>query len=149
MLRQAAENGNSDAQFCLGQRQLSHYHEGAARDAEALKWLRLSAGQGNARAQARLGLVYFTGRLMPQDFAEAARWYRRAADAGDRNGEQHLAQMYREGKGVPVDFHGNDRSALPCARVVVPDLFVSVVVAPSRGAPDSLRQATPTHRAGG
>ncbi len=140
-LRQAAASGNSDAQFCLGQRHLSHFNEGAAQDAEALNWLRLSAGQGNARAEARLGLVYYTGRLVPQDFAEAAKWYRMAADAGDRDGELRLARMYREGKGVPVDLEEARKWAEAASHAAPP-------AACARAAPAGAAAAAPAVAAG-
>ena len=41
--------------------------------------VRASAEQGDASAQNRLGIMYKTGRGVPQDDAEAARWYRLAA----------------------------------------------------------------------
>ena len=41
--------------------------------------VRASAEQGDASAQANLGVMYVTGRGVPQDDAEAVRWYRLAA----------------------------------------------------------------------
>ena len=48
--------------------------------AEALKWYRLAAEQGNANAQDNLGVMYANGHGVPQDDAEAVKWYRLAAD---------------------------------------------------------------------
>jgi len=45
--------------------------------AEAARWYRLAAAQGNAKAQFEFGSMYFLGEGMPQDFAEAGRWFRR------------------------------------------------------------------------
>ncbi len=42
------------------------------------KWLPL-AEAGNEKAQGRLGLLYFMGQGVPQDFGEALRWFRLAA----------------------------------------------------------------------
>ena len=39
--------------------------------AEARKWYRLAADQGNADAQTILGLMYHFGQGVPQDYAEA------------------------------------------------------------------------------
>ncbi len=59
-------------------------------DAEAVRWYRLAADQGNATAQFNLGVMYDTGRGVPQDDAEAVRWYRLAADQGDADAQFNL-----------------------------------------------------------
>ena len=41
------------------------------------------AEQGNADAQYMLGLIYFNGRLVPQDYGAAVKWLRLAADQGN------------------------------------------------------------------
>ena len=57
--------------------------EGVPRDnAEAVRWYRLAAEQGYAKAQLNLGGMYALGRGLPQDDAEAVRWFRLAADQG-------------------------------------------------------------------
>jgi hypothetical protein len=48
--------------------------------ATALQLIRPLADQGDARAQSILGLMYESGRGVPQDYAEAVKWYRKAAD---------------------------------------------------------------------
>ena len=73
-------------------------------DAEAVRWLRLAAGQGFAAAQFTLGLWYDHGLGVPQDDIEAVRWYRLAADQGDAGAQSNLAIMYENGKGVPQDY---------------------------------------------
>src|SRR5438874_281250 len=50
--------------------------------ATAMRLLRPLADQGDAVAQARLGLLYQLGEGVPQDYAEAVKWYRLAADQG-------------------------------------------------------------------
>jgi TPR repeat protein len=102
-LRSAAEKGDPAAQFCLGNRYYLGQHQDPTRDAEADKWFRLAAAQGNAQAEERLGQLYYTGRGEAQDYAQAAAWFRKAAEHGNRAAQQRLAQMYREGKGVALD----------------------------------------------
>lgn len=102
-LRSAAEGGDPIAQFCLGNRYYSEWHKDPARDTEALKWFRLAADQGNARAEERLGQLYYEGRGEPQDYVQAAAWFRKAAEHGDRGAQQRLAQMYHDGKGLSAD----------------------------------------------
>ena len=47
-------------------------------DAEAAKWYRLAADQGDADAQINLGGMYHNGRGVPQNDAEAVKWFRLA-----------------------------------------------------------------------
>ena len=68
------------------------------------RWYRLAAEQGDAGGQYTLGLVYGTGRGVPQDDAEAVRWYRLAAEQGGANVQYNLGSMYADGRGVPQDY---------------------------------------------
>ncbi|HEV2495402.1 MAG TPA: tetratricopeptide repeat protein [Terriglobia bacterium] len=62
--------------------------------ATALKELRPLADQGNAEAQALLGLMYNLGRGVPRDYVQAEKWYRAAADQGNAQAECQLGSMY-------------------------------------------------------
>ena len=46
---------------------------------EAVRWYRLAADQGHARAQLNLGVKYRNGEGTPQDFVEAHMWANLAA----------------------------------------------------------------------
>jgi hypothetical protein len=72
-------------------------------DAEAVKWTRLAADQGDANAQTSLGVMYYFGEGVPQDYAEAVKWFRLAADQGYTVAQENLGFMYRDGQGVPQD----------------------------------------------
>ena len=72
-------------------------------DAEAVRWYRLAADQGDANAQYNLGLKYASGEGVPEDDAEAVRWYRLAADQGLAIAQNNLGLMYASGEGVPED----------------------------------------------
>ncbi len=65
--------------------------------------LRARAEQGDAQAQYNLGVMYATGRGVPQDDAEAVRWWRLAADQGDAEAQYNLGVRYADGRGVPQD----------------------------------------------
>jgi TPR repeat protein len=65
--------------------------------------LRPLADQGNATAQARIGLMYHEGDGVPKDYAEAARWLRMAAEQGYGPAQAALGAMYVNGEGVPRD----------------------------------------------
>ena len=98
-LRQAAERGNPVAQLRLAwliDPGLTTLSAGppAPGDAdpedyaEAAKWYRLAAEQGEPGAQRALGSLYLRGNGVAQNACESARWYHRAAARGDR-----LAQL--------------------------------------------------------
>ena len=67
---------------------------------EALKWVRKSADQGDAKAQGFLGSMYHSGKGVPQNYREAAKWYRKSANQGNALAQSSLGIMYYEGKGV-------------------------------------------------
>ena len=72
--------------------------------ATAMRLLRPLADQGDASAQFGLGLMYVTGRGVPQDDAQGAAWYRKAAEQGDATAQLDLGSMYFKGQGVPQDY---------------------------------------------
>src|SRR5262245_16483674 len=72
--------------------------------ATAIRIWRPLADQGNATAQTFLGLVYYDGRGVPQNYTEAAQWYRRASDQGHPMAQYNLGYMYAYGQGVPQDY---------------------------------------------
>ena len=72
-------------------------------DAEAVKWYRKSAEQGNGLGQNNLGWMYNKGKGVTQDYAEAVKWYRKEAEQGNANGQDNLGWMYKNGKGVDKD----------------------------------------------
>jgi hypothetical protein len=69
--------------------------------AEAEKWYRLAAeqgNQGNAEAQYNLGAMYSNGDGVPQDDAEKLKWYRLAAEQGNAEAQYNLGLMYANGE---------------------------------------------------
>ena len=99
-------------------------------DAEAARWLRLAATQGNAMAQCNLGLMCTNGIGVAQDPAEAWQWYRLAADQGHAAAQYNLGVMYETGTGVAQDHaaavwwyrlaadHGNPAAQAQLGRLV-------------------------------
>src|SRR5205809_853742 len=73
-------------------------------DAASLSRVRKAAEQGDAKAQFDLGVMYYKGRGLPQEYTEAARWYRKAADQGDAMAQQTLGYMHYNGQGLPQDY---------------------------------------------
>jgi uncharacterized protein len=59
------------------------------------------AKAGDARAQAGLGYMHYTGRGVPRDAARAAELFDRAANQGEPTAQLFLATMHFRGDGVP------------------------------------------------
>lgn len=58
------------------------------------------ARSGEAEAQYRLGLAYFMGDGMPQDYALAAAWLLKAAEQGVTDAQYQIGTLYAYGTGV-------------------------------------------------
>lgn len=71
---------------------------------KAANCYRISAEQGNAYAQNRLGYMYRNGYGVAQDYAEALKWYRKAAEQGNAAAQNNLGIMYQKGYGVTKDY---------------------------------------------
>jgi TPR repeat protein len=118
-LSKAAEAGLPEAQFRLGQ-----YYEGLrsafgpyAPDAnQAIKWYTRAAAQSEDEwvrddAHARLGHIYFLGKIVPRNYEEALRWYKQIALEKTQNPcanrlvnvRFNMMIMYRDGLGVEMD----------------------------------------------
>ena len=77
---------------------------GVAKDgAEAVKWYRKAAEQGDAAGQYNLGTCYLNGNGVAKDGAEAVKWYRKAAEQGHADGQNQLGYCYHLGIGVAMD----------------------------------------------
>jgi TPR repeat protein len=66
---------------------------------EAAKWFRLAAEQGHAKAQRRIGAMYYEGEGVPQDYVETVKWYRLAADQGHAGAQFRLGELYDPDQG--------------------------------------------------
>ncbi len=73
-------------------------------DAEAVKWYRKSAEQGDEKAQFNLGSMYQYGRGVEKSDGEAVKWYRKSAEQGNDYGQQGLGSMYQYGRGVEKSY---------------------------------------------
>ena len=65
---------------------------------------RKAAERGHADAQCELGLMYKTGKGVPENYKEAVKWLRLAAEQGEPRAQYTLGEMYRWGEGVPKDY---------------------------------------------
>ena len=80
--------------------------EGAGQNyAEALKWYRQAAEQGNHDAQKIIGDMYCSGLGTPENLNEALKWYGKSGCCSCRPDiELLLGDMYFSGKGVKRDY---------------------------------------------
>jgi TPR repeat protein len=97
-LRAEAVKGDAAAQTELGDRLA--FGAGQHDFAEAVKWYRAAATQGNAEAAHSLGLLYHSGRGVPRDQAEAFKWWKVAADKGHASAQFWVGDAYQHGAGV-------------------------------------------------
>jgi TPR repeat protein len=87
-----------DAAFRDG---LAAYNTGSY--ARALSAWEPLAKAGDARAQAGLGFMYYSGRGVPRDSARAAELFRLAAEQNEPTAQLFLALMHFESDGVPAN----------------------------------------------
>ncbi len=101
--RRAAESGNREAQFELGE-WCAFGREGLTIDMpEAIRWYRLAARQEHLQAQRKLGHCYRNGDGVSENKVQAVAWYRRAAEGGDVAARIWLGECYEHGEGVAAD----------------------------------------------
>jgi GAF domain-containing protein len=74
--------------------------EASASKLEALQKL---AGGGDPAAQFDVGMRYWTGDQVPQDYAKSAHWFSLAAEQGNLAAQAMLANCYSAGRGLPAD----------------------------------------------
>ena len=62
------------------------------------------AESGDVEAQYRLGMMYYIGSLIPQDYEEAAKWLRMAAERSNADAQFRYGCLLYYGRGVEQDF---------------------------------------------
>ena len=63
-----------------------------------------TAAQGDsAAAQYELGMKYYNGDGVPQDYQQAVEWFTKAAEQGEARAQFMLGVLYDTGEGVPKD----------------------------------------------
>ncbi len=67
----------------------------AETDARGVAQTTKLAQQGNLHAQLTLGLMYYEGEGVHQDYAEAKSWFEKAAQKDDVSAQALLGMMYR------------------------------------------------------
>jgi hypothetical protein len=68
-----------------------------------IRVLRWEAEGGDDSAALTMGMLYETGRYVPQSCGQAAKWVMKSANWGNAAAEYNLGLRYRQGDGVPSD----------------------------------------------
>ena len=63
-----------------------------------------AAEQGDVHAQFILGMMYYRGAGVTQNYTEAVKWLKSAAKQGHAEAQYQLGQMYEHGEGVEKDY---------------------------------------------
>src|SRR5437879_1262193 len=102
--RTRADEGNAEAQFCLGLKYSASAGE-AQDNVQAAAWYLKAAEQCHPLAQFNLGMMYAQGQGVIRDDFQASAWFEKAARQGDAGGQYHLGmtQHRASSKGLPGD----------------------------------------------
>ncbi len=103
-LRKKANEGDAQAQYELGKKYDPSECDSIENDEEMFKWYRMSAEQGHAEAQLRLGTAFMNGTGVALNFEEAVKWFKKSAEQGLSDAQMVLGFMYSEGMGVKKDY---------------------------------------------
>ena len=92
-LKERAAAGDPEAQFSLG-KNYEAGRSGLKQDyAIAASWYQKSADQGNAYAQASLGILYHSGKGLPHDDVRSEMWLIISADHVDKGDRDTIIEM--------------------------------------------------------
>ena len=72
--------------------------------ANAIKEWILLGEDGDKKAQYFLGLIYYKGKGVPQNYKKALKWYTLSAEQGNKVAQYNLGVMYSFGLGVVPDY---------------------------------------------
>lgn len=102
-IKKAAEAGDAGAQLRLGEALLQNSSHSPENSANAIRWLQMSAENGNTEAMIVLGRLSRSGVGLLQNFGEASKWIQTAARRGNPEGMLELGRLYRDGVGLDKD----------------------------------------------
>lgn len=101
--RKAAEQGDAEAQWRLGESYESGY--GVKKDfAKAVEWYKRSADQDNAAGKLFLGRCYMNGQGVEKDLSKAVNLFKQSAKQGHAVGQWVLGLCFYCGEGVEKDY---------------------------------------------
>jgi TPR repeat protein len=92
-LKERAAAGDAEAQFSLG-KNYEAGRSGLKQDyAIAASWYQKSADQGNAYAQASLGILYHSGKGLPHDDVRSEMWLIISTDHVEKDDRDTIVEM--------------------------------------------------------
>ncbi|MDR0353215.1 MAG: sel1 repeat family protein [Opitutaceae bacterium] len=103
-LKKAADAGDPEACFELGQMHLAGADQVEKNVIRGLLQLETAADRGHAGAAFRLGKIYADGELTPHNPEASLKYYRLAAAAGVSEARHNLGAAYATGRGVKRDY---------------------------------------------
>jgi TPR repeat protein len=80
------------------------YGQNLEKSACELQQLAIDAALGNSVAQYNLGVEFYSGKSIPQDYSKAATMWRLSGDAGNIKAFNNLGYLTYYGKGVKQDY---------------------------------------------
>ena len=102
-LKDAAEDGNAEAQFLLGECYFNG--RGTRQDFQSAEaWFTESAEQNNVQAQEKLGNLYLNGKFFELNYELGVSWYARAGAQGNVEAALIAAKHYFRGEKVKRNF---------------------------------------------
>ena len=101
-LLMAADNGNRDSQYQLGEWFSGHNSQSSYRE-EAFFWYEKAAKNGHGDAMLKLGECYENGTGVYSNYVEAIKWYKKAAKGGEDLARLRLIRAYLYGNMVAKD----------------------------------------------
>ncbi len=98
-IERAKENGDEDSDFNLGlcYQEIEEYEK-------AFQHFMLAAEDGDAAAQCEVGMAYYRGEGVEQDYDQAVLWLKKATEQDDPQGWYVLGVCYLDGKGTAQDY---------------------------------------------
>ena len=100
-LNLSAKALNIDALVILGSIYANGYGEVKPDNKAALECIRVAASLGSAIAQNNIGVFYWEGIAVEENYFEAMKWFRKAAKNGDAESEYNIGCMFLRGECMP------------------------------------------------
>ena len=94
----ASDSGNAEAAY-----QLARAAYSAGNYDQAREFYLSAAERGDVSSMFELGLMYYNGVGVDQDYAEAKSWFTKAAEGGNGEAYYYIGNMYYYGQGVSTD----------------------------------------------
>ena len=108
-----------------------------------LRWYQKMADQGYALAQHMLGFLYYTGIVLPKDYAKAVEWLQKAAKQGHLRALYTLGNCYYYGEGVTKDISKSAELYLKSAEqgLAIAQNGIGICYKNGEGVPQDYRKA--------